>query len=48
VGAPLARIEIAAALEALTARLPGLRLAEEPERRPEFVIRGLRTLRVTA
>jgi unspecific monooxygenase len=41
VGAPLARVEIAAALRALTTRLPGLRLAGEPERRPEFVIRGL-------
>jgi cytochrome P450 len=48
VGAPLARVEIAAALTALTSRLPGLRLAAEPERRPEFVIRGLRTLPVTA
>ncbi|MFF5989729.1 cytochrome P450 [Prauserella flavalba] len=46
-GAPLARIEIAAALAALRERLPGLRLAREPERRPEFVIRGLRTLPVT-
>ncbi|MDT0343566.1 cytochrome P450 [Streptomyces litchfieldiae] len=48
VGAPLARVEIAAALEALVTRLPGLRLAEEPVRRDEFVIRGLRTLPVTA
>ncbi|GAB2980320.1 cytochrome P450 [Amycolatopsis acidiphila] len=48
VGAPLARIEIAAALRALTGRMPGLRLAGEPERRPEFVIRGLRTLPVSA
>ncbi len=47
VGAPLARVEIAAALEALTTELPGLRLAAEPERRPEFVIRGLRSLPVT-
>jgi cytochrome P450 len=46
VGAPLARVEIAAALRALTTRLPGLRLAGEPERRPEFVIRGLRKLPV--
>ncbi|WP_116044559.1 cytochrome P450 [Amycolatopsis palatopharyngis] len=46
VGAPLARIEIAAALGALTRRLPGLGLAAEPERRAEFVIRGLRTLPV--
>ncbi|WP_052849564.1 cytochrome P450 [Streptomyces avicenniae] len=48
VGAPLARVEIAAALAALTTRLPGLRLAAEPRRRPEFVIRGLSELRVTA
>ncbi|MFC4005127.1 cytochrome P450 [Prauserella oleivorans] len=46
-GAPLARIEIAAALGALTRRLPGLHLARTPQRRPEFVIRGLRTLPVT-
>ncbi|WP_328645625.1 cytochrome P450 [Amycolatopsis sp. NBC_00348] len=48
VGAPLARVEIAAALTALTEKLPGLRLVETPPRRPEFVIRGLRELRVTA
>jgi cytochrome P450 len=47
VGAPLARVEITAALAALVDRLPRLRLAEEPERRAEFVIRGLRTLPVT-
>ncbi|MEC3980398.1 cytochrome P450 [Amycolatopsis sp. H20-H5] len=47
VGAPLARVEIAAALAALTSRLPGLRLAAAPSRRPEFVIRGLHDLRVT-
>ncbi|SFQ45785.1 Cytochrome P450 [Amycolatopsis arida] len=47
VGAPLARVEVAAALGALTRELPGLRLAEPPRRRPEFVIRGLRTLPVT-
>ena len=47
VGAPLARVEIAAALTALTTRLPGLRLAAEPRRRPEFVIRGFQELRVT-
>ncbi len=46
VGAPLARVEVAAALRALTERLPDLRLATEPERRPEFVIRGLRALPV--
>jgi cytochrome P450 len=47
-GAPLARMEIAAALQALVHRLPTLGLAAEPERRPEFVIRGLRTLPVSA
>ncbi|HEY6793240.1 MAG TPA: cytochrome P450 [Kineosporiaceae bacterium] len=46
-GAPLARVEIQAALAALRARLPTLRLAAVPQRRPEFVIRGLRELRVT-
>ncbi|WP_026426078.1 cytochrome P450 [Actinokineospora inagensis] len=46
VGAPLARIEIEAALRALTQRLPGLRPAGTPVRRPEFVIRGLRALPV--
>ena len=48
VGAPLARVEIAAALAALTARLPGLHLAAEPRRRPKFVIRGFQELLVTA
>jgi cytochrome P450 len=48
IGAPLARVEVAAALRALTLRLPALRLANQPERRPEFVIRGLRTLPVSA
>jgi cytochrome P450 len=47
VGAPLARVEIAAALEALVTRLPNLRLAAEPERKGEFVMRGLHTLPVT-
>ncbi|GAA2819344.1 cytochrome P450 [Saccharopolyspora taberi] len=47
-GAPLARLEAAAALDALVRRAPGLRLAGEPLRRPEFVIRGLRTLPVSA
>ncbi|WP_433408830.1 cytochrome P450 [Saccharomonospora azurea] len=46
-GAPLARIEIAAALTALTRRLPELREAETPPRRAEFVIRGLDRLSVT-
>ncbi|QGV79412.1 cytochrome P450 [Streptomyces ficellus] len=41
VGAPLARIELAASMTALLERAPALRLAKEPERRPGFVIRGL-------
>ncbi|MCW2631802.1 MAG: cytochrome [Pseudonocardia sp.] len=47
-GAPLARVEVAAVLAALCRRLPGLQLAAEPQRRPEFVMRGLRELWVTA
>lgn len=47
-GAPLARIEIAAALDALVTQLPTLRCTREPTRRDEFVIRGLRTFPVTA
>jgi cytochrome P450 len=45
-GAPLARIEVQSVLAALRARLPGLQLAAEPQRRPEFVIRGFTTLPV--
>ncbi|MEU7089286.1 cytochrome P450 [Streptomyces achromogenes] len=46
VGAPLARIELAASLTALLERAPTLALAAEPERRPNFVMRGLRGLGV--
>ncbi|MFF9898930.1 cytochrome P450 [Streptomyces longispororuber] len=46
VGAALARVELAASLGALLRRAPGLRLAAEPERKPGFVIRGLRELLV--
>ncbi len=46
-GAPLARVEVAAVLDALRTRLPGLAPAGAPVRRPEFVIRGLRELWVT-
>jgi cytochrome P450 len=48
VGAPLARVEVSAALSALVTRLPDLRLAEPARRRGEFVIRGFETLPVTA
>ncbi len=43
-GAPLARIEVQAALSALTRKLPKAELAAEPRRRAEFVIRGLHEL----
>jgi unspecific monooxygenase len=46
IGAPLARIELAASMGALLERAPTLRLASEPERKPNFVIRGLEGLAV--
>jgi unspecific monooxygenase len=47
-GAPLARLEVAAVLDALRARLPTLALAAPPRRRPDFVMRGLLELPLTA
>jgi cytochrome P450 len=44
-GAPLARLELQVAFAALM-RLPNLRLAETPEYRDGYVIRGLKDLRV--
>ncbi|MFF0889918.1 cytochrome P450 [Streptomyces sp. NPDC003456] len=46
IGAPLARIELAASMQALLERTPTLRLAQEPARKPNFVIRGLEGLAV--
>ncbi|MFI8090892.1 cytochrome P450 [Streptomyces sp. NPDC086080] len=46
IGAPLARIELAASLTALLKKTPTLRLAAEPKRKPNFVIRGLEGLSV--
>ncbi|MFC4466192.1 cytochrome P450 [Streptomyces xiangluensis] len=46
IGAPLARIELAASLGALLDQAPTLRLSAEPERKPNFVIRGLEELLV--
>lgn len=46
IGAPLARIELAASMAALLEKAPGLALAAEPERKPNFVIRGLEGLAV--
>ncbi|MFI5799326.1 cytochrome P450 [Streptomyces sp. NPDC051677] len=47
IGAPLARIELAASITALLERAPALSLAAEPQRKPNFVIRGLEGLSVT-
>ncbi|MFJ3798385.1 cytochrome P450 [Streptomyces sp. NPDC090088] len=47
IGAPLARIELAASMTALLERAPALSLAAEPKRKPNFVIRGLEGLAVT-
>jgi len=47
IGAPLARIELEAALRALVERAPGLALAGEPRRNRAFVIWGLESLEVT-
>ncbi|MFF3766150.1 cytochrome P450 [Streptomyces sp. NPDC001922] len=43
-GAPLARIELAASFGALLERAPGLRLVSEPRWKPGYVIRGLEEL----
>jgi cytochrome P450 len=47
-GAPLARMELAESLRLLAASLPALSLAEEPKRRPTFVLRGYSSVPVTA
>ncbi|MFJ3898207.1 MULTISPECIES: cytochrome P450 [unclassified Streptomyces] len=46
IGAPLARIELAASMGALLEKAPTLRLAADPDRTPNFVIRGLEGLSV--
>ncbi|MBA4866660.1 cytochrome P450 [Streptomyces sp. PSKA54] len=46
IGAPLARIELAASMAALLDQAPTLGPAAEPEQKPNFVIRGLKELRV--
>jgi cytochrome P450 len=46
IGAPLARIELAASMTALLEKAPTLRLAAEPAQKPNFVIRGLEGLSV--
>ena len=47
VGAPLARVELQASLATLLRRFPNLTLGARPEQRPEFVLRGVRSLPVT-
>ncbi|MFJ8273086.1 cytochrome P450 [Streptomyces sp. NPDC094154] len=47
IGAPLARIELAASMAALLDRAPTLTPTTEPRRKPNFVIRGLEGLNVT-
>ncbi len=46
IGAPLARIELEASLEALRSSWPDFRLVEEPRRTGAFVIWGLEALRL--
>jgi cytochrome P450 len=46
-GAPLARIELRAALAALLKYAPCLALATEPVRSPGFVLRGYATVRLS-
>jgi pimeloyl-[acyl-carrier protein] synthase len=43
-GAPLARLEGAVALSALTQRFPEMRLAGKPERGENLLLRGFKTL----
>ena len=47
-GAPLAKLEMGILFDALLRRLPGLELASAPEWKPTFVLRGLRSLRMSA
>lgn len=42
IGAPLARIELAASMTAVLEKAPTLTLTAEPQRKPNFVIRGWR------
>jgi cytochrome P450 len=47
-GAPLARLELEISLATVVRRLPAMTLLEEPEWKPNYIIRGLRQLRVAA
>ena len=45
-GAPLARLELETSFSTVIRRLPGLQLVEEPAWKSNYIIRGLRELRV--
>jgi cytochrome P450 len=45
-GAPLARLEMQIAFETILRRMPRLQLLEEPEWKPTYIIRGLKSLHV--
>jgi hypothetical protein len=47
-GAPLARLELGISLPLLVERMPQLRLAAPPERRPSFVLRGYESIPATS
>ena len=47
-GAPLARLELQTSFATVLRRLPALQLVEEPAWKPNYIIRGLRELRVAA
>jgi cytochrome P450 len=47
-GAPLARLEMQIAFETILRRMPRLELLQEPEWKPTYIIRGLKSLRVRA
>jgi len=47
-GAPLARLEMQVAFETILRRMPRLELVAEPEWKPTYIIRGLRSLPVRA
>lgn len=47
-GAPLARVELEVSFGTLLRRFPKMELLAEPEWKPNYIIRGLKELRVTA
>jgi cytochrome P450 len=47
-GAPLARVELDVSFSTVLRRMPGMELVAEPEWKPNYIIRGLKELRVRA